>query len=145
MKQYRAACHCLVSPHRTEAWGLSLSQAMAFGRVVVATGYSGNLDYMDDGCALLVRHRVREITPEELARSSAWFQPGMRWAEPDLDHLTECMRRALMGPPADLGERAQRSVARFSPRAVGDIMLGRIRGLLNDIRDGRIPPHAERP
>ncbi|MGE4553439.1 MAG: glycosyltransferase [Desulfovibrionaceae bacterium] len=142
MGALHAACHCLVSPHRAEAWGLSLSQAMAFGRTVVATGYSGNLDYMDDSCALLVRHRVREVTSDELASSSAWFQPGMRWADPDVDHLTECMQRALLGSaagpvaglPEDLGARAQRSVARFNPKAVGEIMLGRIRTLLAERR-----------
>jgi glycosyltransferase involved in cell wall biosynthesis len=42
------ACDCYVSLHRSEGFGLSMAEAMALGKPVIATAYSGNLDFMDD-------------------------------------------------------------------------------------------------
>ncbi len=47
-------CLAYASLHRAEGYGLTLAEAMVRGRPVVATGYSGNLDFMDDTTALLV-------------------------------------------------------------------------------------------
>ena len=41
-----AACDCYVSLHRSEGFGLTPAEAMVLGKPVIATGYSGNLDYM---------------------------------------------------------------------------------------------------
>jgi hypothetical protein len=51
-----AACDAYVSLHRAEGLGLTMAEAMALGKPVIATGYSGNLDFMDDDVAFLVRH-----------------------------------------------------------------------------------------
>ncbi len=40
-----AAADCYVSLHRAEGFGLSLAEAMLLGKPVVATGYSGNLQF----------------------------------------------------------------------------------------------------
>lgn len=36
---------CFVSPHRSEGFGLNIAQAMYYGKPVIATGYSGNMDF----------------------------------------------------------------------------------------------------
>ena len=43
-----AACDCYVSLHRSEGLGLTMAEAMAVGKPVVATAWSGNLDFMSD-------------------------------------------------------------------------------------------------
>ena len=40
---------------------------MALGKPVIATGYSGNLDYMTDENAYLVDYTLREVGPGLLA------------------------------------------------------------------------------
>ena len=40
------ACDCYVSMHRSEALGLTMAEAMYAGKPVIATGYSGNMDFM---------------------------------------------------------------------------------------------------
>ncbi|WP_181337846.1 glycosyltransferase family 4 protein [Hyphomicrobium methylovorum] len=40
------ACDCLLSLHRSEGFGLVLKQALLLEKPVVATGWSGNLDFM---------------------------------------------------------------------------------------------------
>jgi len=37
-------CDCCVSLHRAEGYGLTLAEATALGKPVVATGFSGNTD-----------------------------------------------------------------------------------------------------
>ena len=49
----------LVSLHRSEGLGLHLAEAMALGTPVIATRYSGNLDFMDDDNSLLVDATLR--------------------------------------------------------------------------------------
>ena len=40
-----ARADCYVSLHRSEGFGLTLAESMALGTPVIATGYSGNIDF----------------------------------------------------------------------------------------------------
>ena len=53
------ACDCYVSLHRSEGFGLTMAEAMLLGKPVIATGYSGNLDFMDRGNSLLIGYKTR--------------------------------------------------------------------------------------
>ena len=55
------ACDAYVSLHRSEGYGLVMAEAMARGKPVLATGYSGNLDFMTGQNSLLVGHRLIEL------------------------------------------------------------------------------------
>ena len=55
-----AACDSYVSLHRSKGFGLTAAEAMALGKPVIATGYSGNLDYMTPKNSYLVDF---ELTP----------------------------------------------------------------------------------
>jgi glycosyltransferase involved in cell wall biosynthesis len=105
-----------VSLHRAEGFGLSCAEAMALGLPVIATGYSGNLEFMDDGNSLLVPATVIEA-------DRAWgpYPAGTRWGDPDLE-AAQRMMRSLLDPQvrAALGRKASASVrARLDPKAVG--------------------------
>ena len=41
-----AGCDCYASLHRSEGFGITMAEAMLLGKPVIATGYSGNLDFM---------------------------------------------------------------------------------------------------
>ena len=60
----KAACDCYVSLHRAEGFGLTLAEAMAHGKPVIATGYSGNLTFMNDGNSYLVPYKLTELEEE---------------------------------------------------------------------------------
>src|SRR5436305_7216483 len=53
-----AACDCYVSLHRSEGLGLTLAEAMLLGKPVIATNYSGNLDFMTPATSRLVDYRL---------------------------------------------------------------------------------------
>ena len=65
-----ALCDCYVSLHRAEAFGLPIAQAMWLGKPVIATAYSGNLDYMTPENSYLVRSRLVPI--DGRARAPGW-------------------------------------------------------------------------
>lgn len=89
---YRA-CNCYVSLHRSEGFGRGMAEAMQLGKSVIATGYSGNLDFTVPGAAALVDYRL-----VSLARGDYPFGDGQTWAEPDSDHAAWWMRRLVSHP-----------------------------------------------
>ena len=77
-----------ISLHRAEGFGYTIAEAMGLGVPVVATGYSGNMDFMCETNSYPVRFQ------ESLVRiCEGPFQPGTVWAEPDLDHAAELCDR----------------------------------------------------
>ena len=98
-----AGCAAYVSLHRAEGYGLTMAEAMARGRPVVATAYSGNLDFMDDTTALLVPH---ELAP--VPAGSGPYPASTVWAEPDLERAAAHLRWVAEHPAeaAELGTRA---------------------------------------
>ncbi|MGR4865489.1 glycosyltransferase family 4 protein [Caulobacter sp. LARHSG274] len=118
MRQFLRSVDILLSLHRSEGFGMVLAEAMALGRATIATGWSGNLDFMDDGNAILVPARQVPVRdPQGLYR-------GQTWAEPDLDYAADALRaladdsgwRARLGQaglatPARLADAFDRAVA----------------------------------
>lgn len=100
-------CDCYVSLHRSEGFGLTMAEAMALGKPVIATGYSGNLDYMDHQTAYLV-----PSSPARVPDGCFPYPAGGTWAEPNLPAAASLMRRVAENPAeaADLGVRARSAV-----------------------------------
>lgn len=53
-----ASCDILISLHRAEGFGLSLIEAMAMGKAVITTAYSGNMDFVNTNNACLVQYKL---------------------------------------------------------------------------------------
>ena len=70
-----------LSMHRSEGFGLTIAEAMWLGVPVVATGYSGNMDFMTEANSYPVRYRETVVRENE-----GPFQLGTVWAEPDVGH-----------------------------------------------------------
>jgi hypothetical protein len=132
-----AGCDCYVSLHRAEGFGLTIAEAMAAARPTIATGFSGNLDFMDDDCAYLV-----DWSPAEVQAGSQIYPAGARWAEPDVEHAASLMRAVRTDPEAaaQRGLRGRERIAtQLSPAAVGERARVRIEGgatLANGARRG---------
>jgi glycosyltransferase involved in cell wall biosynthesis len=121
-----ALCDAYVSAHHSEGWGLGLSAAMSFGKPVIATGYSGNMQFMDQENSLPVAYELTPVSPEMLERIPL-FTAEMQWARPDPAALALAMRQVAEGrfDPA-LSCRAAAITRRFGPEQVA----ARLRELL---------------
>src|SRR3712207_9035191 len=64
-----AASDCYVSLHRSEGFGLTMADAMALGKPVIATGYSGNVDFMREDNSWLVPAGLTQVGPDGENRS----------------------------------------------------------------------------
>jgi len=92
-----AGADVLVSLHRAEGFGLTPAEAMALATPVLATAWSGVLDFMDEDCALLVPAKPVPVDdPQGIYR-------GQTWAEPDLAAAAAALLRLRREP--DLGPR----------------------------------------
>jgi glycosyltransferase involved in cell wall biosynthesis len=114
VKRLIAGADALVSLHRAEGFGLTPAEAMALGTPVLATAFSGVLDFLDETCAVLVPYRLVPVAdPQGVYR-------GQSWAEPDLDAAAEGLKR-LRGDAwlrSTLAEAGRKQVAeRLSPQA----------------------------
>lgn len=121
-----------VSPHRGEAWGLGLSEAMSHGVPVLATGWSGNMEFMDQRNSVPLRFELEPVGAR-MAGMLPHFRPGMLWAKVDEEHLRrEMLRLIRRGQDQSMRERARTIAERFSSRRVAGILAGLIRELKRD-------------
>lgn len=84
-----ACADIVLSLHRSEGFGLVPAEAMLLGRPVVATGWSGNMTFMDADCAALVGYR---LVPAHDKRG-VYEVPGAVWAEPDIGEAASHLAR----------------------------------------------------
>jgi glycosyltransferase involved in cell wall biosynthesis len=87
-----ASCDVMVSLHRSEGLGLHLMEAMSLERAVVATGWSGNMDFMAPGNSLPIAYRLVPIHSRHLAYRGEVGREGQLWAEPDPQAAVEALR-----------------------------------------------------
>ncbi len=117
-------CDCYVSLHRSEGFGLTIAEAMALGKPVIATGYSGNLDFMTSENSFLVDHTIVPVETE-----GPNYRCGGRWAEPSEEHAAALMREVWRdaATAAAKGSKARADVnAQLAPQEVGDRMRKRL-------------------
>ena len=113
---------CYISLHRGEGWGYPLFQAAAGGKPVIATGYSGPLEYIAADAHSVVRYKLTSVR-----QPYVYYHPSMKWAEPDTAHASELMRTVRTQPEEardkaivaakDLNERFSLDVIGQSARA----------------------------
>jgi glycosyltransferase involved in cell wall biosynthesis len=126
-----AGCDCYVSLHRSEGFGLTMAEAMAIGKPVIGTGYSGNIDFMNAENSCLVEYELGRVGPD-----CEIYPPEGTWAQPSVEHAAELMRRVVEHPEeaAAIGARAREDVAReLSAQATGAAMLRRLEELAAEV------------
>ena len=80
-------CDCYVSLHRCEGFGLTMAEAMFYGKPVIATGYSSNIEFMNVGNSFCVKYKLIPIEQD-----CGPYKQGNVWAAPDVEHAASFMR-----------------------------------------------------
>ena len=120
--------NCYVSLHRSEGFGRGPAEAMLLNKPVIATAYSGNMDYMTEQNSCLVEYKLIPV--------QAGQYPGFEnqvWADPSVDHAAYWMGRIAGDSTlaASLGNQASLAIERlYSPEVVGKLLMGHINRLI---------------
>ncbi len=132
-----AHCDCYVSLHRAEGLGLTMAEAMAWGKPVIATGYSGNLQFMHDENSFLV-----PWTPAPIPAHAEPYPAGGVWADPDLDAAAAAMRLVVDAPDvaAARGARAAHDIATLHTADVAGARIAARLAELSAVRRRRSHP-----
>ncbi len=128
LRRLVASSSLLLSPHRSEGFGLSLAEAFLAGVPALATGWSGNLDFMGDLPELLINASLVPVNdPYGVYRASKQM-----WAEPDVADAAARLRKLADAPDLrrDLAERGRRAIEGFngawSREALMETAIGRL-------------------
>ena len=124
-------CDCYVSLHRSEGFGLPLAEAMYLGKPVIATAYSGNLEFMRPENSYLVPWR-----PTRIERDHGPYRKGWHWADPDLEAAGRLMRGVYerREEAARVGAEGARVIREeFSYAVVGRLIRERLRQVYDQL------------
>lgn len=120
----------VASLHRSEGYGLLLLEAMAIGRPVIATGYSGNLAFMHAENSWLVPAGFTTVP-----RDCSPYPEGYPWAEPDPHAAAELLRTLVVGRHTEeVRERVRRAQADVAPLVDGSAGVAFLRSRFAEIR-----------
>jgi glycosyltransferase involved in cell wall biosynthesis len=111
-----AASDIVLSLHRSEGFGLVPAAAMLLGRPVVATGWSGNLTFMNETVSALVSYRLIPVVD----RRGNYEVQGAFCAEPDCEDAAAWLQRlaadgGLRGRMGEAGRAHARAVLGPAP------------------------------
>ncbi len=123
---------CFVSLHRSEGFGLGLAEAMYLGKPVIATGWSGNLEFMSEENSLLVDYEMTKI-----GENVGPYTHDQMWAEPDVDTAAQHMKEICKdrNKAEQIGIAGKKTIhTQFSPSVIGALAKNRLEflGLLTD-------------
>jgi glycosyltransferase involved in cell wall biosynthesis len=122
---------CYVSLHRAEGFGLTMAEAMYYGKPVIATGYSSNVEFMNVGNSFLVNYDLIKVTQD-----SGSYKKGNIWAEPDVEHTAALMHYVFHNYDSaqQVGIRAAREVKeKLSPLTIGKKIRHRLEHIMSNV------------
>ena len=122
------------SPHRSEGFGLTIAEAMAAGKLVVASDYGGSRDFLDSTCGFPVPTR-----PAILDADYGHYTKGGIWSDVDEGEFSRALKTAAgqyeIGDLAIAGRARSRVAGQLSAGAVA----GEITKALNRVVFGASP------
>ncbi len=120
-------CQTYISLHRSEGYGLTIAEAMSLGKPVIATAYSGNMDFMKPENSILVPFVYVPVGNDAFP-----YPEDSRWAQPDIEFAA----KAMLALSADenlrsrIGDQARTDVtSEFTIERAAEFIQGRVKKL----------------
>ena len=128
-------CDAYVSLHRCEGFGLTLAEAMYFGKAVIGTGYSGNMDFMNSFNSYPVAY---QLVPDEQGQ----LKKGELWADVSMQDAAEKMKQVYVQreQAVAVGRKAAEDVhCQLSLLEIGQQMKNRLAIIQNELLNNANP------
>jgi glycosyltransferase involved in cell wall biosynthesis len=121
----------LVSLTRGEGWGLPLLEATGSGLPVIATNWSGHLDFLSHGRFIPINYSLTTIPKSRV--DDRIFMPGAQWAQPDEADVKSKLKKFRSHPRVPqkwaqdlmskiLEKYSQEQINKIYSRAIGDLI-----------------------
>lgn len=81
------ATDCYISLHRSEGFGLNLAEMLLMGIPVIATNYSGNLEFMNNENSYLVDYELIPVKDPD----NIYNLDGAKWADPEIKEVVDLL------------------------------------------------------
>ncbi len=100
-----------ISMHRAEGFGLTMAESMVLGKPTIATGYSGNLDFMNEDNSFLIPYK-KVLIPD----SAVPYNGCGSWADPIIDDAIDIMREVntMSSVVKQKSEKGQKDILTFN-------------------------------
>ena len=124
-------CDCYVSLHRAEGFGLTMAEAMYYGKPVIATGYSSNVEFMNTGNSFLVSYDLIRVE-----KDSGSYKKGNIWADASVEHTAALMHYVFHNYEAakQVGYRGAREMQdMLKPANIGKKIRHRVEHIMSKI------------
>jgi len=110
MRSIINACDYYISLHRGEGLGLGMLEAMALGKPVIATNYSGNTEFTKENNSLLVDYELVEAKDD--FEAYLWVD---KWAEPNIETAKKHLVKLYKDPnfASEIGKKAEQFVKEY--------------------------------
>jgi glycosyltransferase involved in cell wall biosynthesis len=112
-----AASDVILSLHRAEGFGLIPATGALLGRPLIATGWSGNLDFMSPESSALISYSLVPV----LDKYGVYNMRGAHWAEPDVEDAAAWLKRLF--DDSALRQRMGAAGKAYAERALGSAPL----------------------
>jgi len=133
------ACDIYASPHCSEGFGLTIAEAMAAGKPVVATDFSGSRDFLDAASGYPVKAH-----PWILEEDFQHYTIGGEWSRIDEPALAATLVQAadrVEAGDTEIGDAARTRIAeQLSFENVGSLITQSFRETLNEAAPAAIAP-----
>lgn len=88
-----SSCDCLVSLHRSEGFGRNIAEAMLLGLPVIASNFSGNVDFCNSDTSFLVGGKKVPLKVGDYL-----FHENQYWFDPDIAEASDQMLLVVNNP-----------------------------------------------
>ena len=90
---------------------MHLAEAMVMGKVIIATNWSGNCDFMTSENSVPIRASLTDLVDEYNIYKSV---EGTKWADPDIRQASRALQELALNPDRrlEIGRQARRDIIR---------------------------------
>jgi len=105
--------NCFVLPSRGEGIGRTYLDALMMGVPIIATGWSGNTDFLNKENSFLIKYKLIDIEKKHFLKYPGFY--GSKWAEPDVEDLKKIMKFVYnqFSVARKKGEKGKKDVLKF--------------------------------
>jgi hypothetical protein len=95
-----------LSLHRSEGFGMNLAENMLSGNIVIATNYSGNLDFMNSENSFLVDCNLVSVD-----KGAYPYHEGQWWADPITESAVNALRESYDSDCCQIQKKAKEHIS----------------------------------